>query len=307
MPPQELQGILVALITPFVDDGSAVHEERLKMLINRFINAGVHGLVPGGTTGEFTALTIAERKYVLELCIKFTAGRVPVVAGIGALSTRDCVDMAKHAVTTGVAAVMVVPPFYDPVNYTQLRELMKEVHETSRLPIVYYNIPSASGLTLSPQEMASLSVVGVRYIKDTSGNGPALTELLFELDNKVTTFTGWDTLTFYGLTAGAKGSIWGASNIIPELSIELWNSIHIHGDLKTAQELWRKIFPICKFLESRNYPSAVKTALKLLGYETGGLRKPFDLLSDGPTAEMEVLLVNAGLQTVRMKLITNGS
>lgn len=305
MPNQELKGILVALVTPFIDDGSAVHEGRLHAHINRMIDAGVHGLVPGGTTGEFTALTLEERKKVTELCIKYAAGRVPVVAGVGALSTKECVDLAMHAAKAGAAALMVVPPFYDPVNYVQLREMMREVHETSGLPIVYYNIPSASGLTLSPTQLASLSDVGIHYLKDTSGNAPALTEMLFELDDKITAFNGWDTLTFYGLAAGAKGSVWGATNIIPELSMELWNRLTVQQDLKAARELWRKIFPICKFLESHNYPSAVKTGMELRGWESGGLRKPFALLQKDLTQELLDLLTATGIETVGDNMLVN--
>lgn len=301
MAPQELKGILVALITPFTDDGSAIHEGRLEAHINRLIDAGVHGLVPGGTTGEFTAMTVEERKYGLELVIKHTAGRVPVVAGVGALSTKETVDLAKHAAKTGAAALMIVPPFYDPVNYEQLRELMKEVHQESGLPIMYYNIPSASGLTLSPIELASLAEVGVHYMKDTSGNAPALTELLFELDDKITAFNGWDTLTFYGLAAGAKGSVWGATNIIPELSVELWETLAVKKDLEAARQLWRKIFPVCKFLESYNYPSAIKTGMELRGWETGGLRKPFALLNGDLTTELSGLIAAAGSQPVKAK------
>ncbi|RAR15960.1 dihydrodipicolinate synthase/N-acetylneuraminate lyase [Stemphylium lycopersici] len=307
MAPQELKGILVALVTPFIDDGKAVHEGRLQAHIERMIDTGVHGLVPGGTTGEFTAMTLEERKQATELCVRYAAGRVPVVAGVGALSTRECVDLATHAAKAGAAALMLVPPFYDPVNYEQLREMMKEIYEASGLLIVYYNIPSASGITLSPTELASLSDVGVHYMKDTSGNAPALTELLFELDDKITAFNGWDTLTFYGLAAGAKGSVWGATNIIPELSMELWKKLAVEHDLKAARKLWRTIFPICKFLESHNYPSAIKTGMELRGWETGGLRKPFSLLNEKLTNELAGLLHAAGVQNVRAKWLPNGA
>lgn len=185
--------------------------------------------------------------------------------------------------------------------------MMKEVYEVSGLPIVYYNIPSASGITLSPPELASLSDVGVHYMKDTSGNAPALTELLFELDDKITAFNGWDTLTFYGLAAGAKGSVWGATNIIPELSMELWEMLAVKHDLKAARELWRKAFPICKFLETHNYPSAIKTGMELRGWETGGLRKPFSLLSEKLTSELGGLLHAAGVQIVGANGLPNGA
>ncbi|KAK4940349.1 hypothetical protein LTR10_019565 [Elasticomyces elasticus] len=293
-----LTGILVALITPFTDDGSAMDKGRLKSHIDHMLDAGCHGLVPGGTTGEFTALSMEERKQNLELCIEYAAGRVPVVAGIGATTTKDCVELAEHAAKAGAAALMVVPPFYDPVNYEQLQELMSEIDAVSSLDIVFYNIPSASGMTLSPNEIAGLSTVGVKYLKDTSGNAPAFTELVFGLSDRITAFNGWDTLTFYGLAAGCKGSVWGASNVIPELSAQLWEAIAVKGDLKTGRELWSKIYPICKFLEEHNYPSAVKTGMELLGHRTGGLRKPFRLLQGEPRAELARLLQAAGLELV---------
>ncbi|KAF3010312.1 hypothetical protein G7054_g302 [Neopestalotiopsis clavispora] len=295
MASQGLKGIMVALITPFAADGS-VDYAALDAHVNRMIDAGVHGLVPGGSTAEFPALTTEERKKALEQVIKSAAGRVPVIAGIGDLSTIKTIDLAKHASQAGASALMVVPPFYDAPNLEQLREFLKEVHDASGVDIMYYNIPSASGVTLKPEEIASLSDVGVKYLKDTSGNGPAFTELLFGHEHRITAFNGWDTLTFYGLAAGAKGGVWGATNIIPELSIELWNTVAVNGDLQKGRELWKKIWPICNFLESHNYASAVKTGMELRGWTTGGPRKPFALLGDGPKNELASLLKAAGVK-----------
>jgi dihydrodipicolinate synthase/N-acetylneuraminate lyase len=292
---KELKGIMVALVTPFNDQG-VIDAGALDAHINRLIEAGVHGLVPGGSTGEFAALSTEERKTLVELCVKSAAGRVPVVAGTGDLSTSRCVDLAKHAAQAGAAALMVVPPFYDSLNLSQLRALLKEIHTESGLPIMYYNIPSASGITLSPVEIAGLSDVGVLYLKDTSGNAPALTELLFKSahTSRVTAFNGWDTLTFYGLAAGAKGSVWGATNVIPELSMQLWDTLAVKGDLQGARQLWTKIWPICNFLESHNYASAVKTGMEIRGWKTGGLRKPFALLGGDARAELAALIKDAG-------------
>lgn len=294
----DLTGILVALATPFTDDSSKIDQKRLKAHIDRLIQFGVHGLVPGGTTGEFTAMTTAERKELVELVVEYAAGRVPVVAGIGALSTTEGTDLAAHHAKAGASGLMVVPPFYDPVNLAQLKDMLSEIHAASKLDIMYYNIPSASGLTLSPKEIASLSEVGVKYLKDTSGNAPAFTELLFGHADKITAFNGWDTLTFYGLAAGAKGSVWGAANVIPELSVQLWNAVAVEGDLKKGRELWQKIWPICAFLEAHNYPAAVKTGMELQGIKTGGLRKPFGLLEGESRQQLLNLLKRAGMKTI---------
>lgn len=294
----DLHGIMVALITPFTDDKTKIDESRLQAHIEHMIQAGIHGLVPGGSTGEFTTMSTAERKQLTELCVKYAAGRVPVVAGTGSTSSAEAVELSVHAAQVGAAAVMVVPPFYDPVNLEQLHEMLSEIHTASKLPIVFYNIPSASGLTLSPAEIAGLNKVGVKYLKDTSGNAPALTELIFGLSDQITAFNGWDTLTFYGLAAGCPGGVWGAANIIPELAVELWDAVAVKGDLKRGRELWAKAFPVCKFLESHNYAAAVKTGVELIGQPTGGLRKPFALLNKDLTAELKQLLQNAGVKTI---------
>ncbi|KAL4987457.1 hypothetical protein BDW68DRAFT_188027 [Aspergillus falconensis] len=293
-----LHGILVALITPFTDDKTAIDESRLESHIKHMLDAGIHGLVPGGSTGEFTTLSLSERKQLTELCVRFAGGRVPVIAGTGATSTADAVELAVHAKQVGAAAVMVVPPFYDPVNLEQLTELFAEIHEKSTLPIMYYNIPSASGLKLSPAEIAGLSKVGVRWLKDTSGDAPAFTELVFGLSDQITALNGWDTLTFYGLAAGCPGGVWGAANIIPELAVELYEAVTVRKDLEKGRELWSKAWPICKFLESHNYAAAVKTGVELTGQATGGLRKPFALLSPELQQELKGLLKDAGVATV---------
>ncbi|KAJ5655320.1 hypothetical protein N7507_007270 [Penicillium longicatenatum] len=294
----DLHGIMVALITPFTDDQTKIDEARFRAHIEHLIKAGVHGLVPGGSTGEFTVMTTAERKQLTELCVKFAAGRVPVVTGTGSTSSAEAIELSKHAGEAGAAAVMVVPPFYDPLNLEQLHELFQEIHNESKLPIMFYNIPSASGLKLTPSELAGLSKVGVKYMKDTSGDAPALTELLVGYSDKITAFNGWDSLTFFGLASGAPGGVWGAANFIPELAVELYEAVSVRGDLKRGRELWAKAWPICKFLESQNYASAVKTGVELIGQPTGGLRKPFALLKPELRAELKQLIENAGVKTI---------
>ncbi|KAM5347474.1 hypothetical protein ACJ41O_010479 [Fusarium nematophilum] len=298
---QELTGILVALATPYKADQSEVDYETLDRHINYLIDSGVHGLVPGGSTGEFTALSDQERKRVLEQVITSAKGRVPVVAGVGELSTARVIDLAKHAAKAGAAALMVVPPFYESPNLQELRSLLKDVHDASKLPIVYYNISSASGVNLTPLEIASLTDVGVTHLKDTSGNGPALTQLLFQssISDKLTSFNGWDSLTFYGLAAGAKGSIWGASNFIPDLSVDLWNAIAVEGNLDKGREIWKRIYPITQVLESNNYCAAVKTALELCGWKVGGIRKPFAMLEGKAKDDLAKALEGAGVKIVK--------
>jgi 4-hydroxy-tetrahydrodipicolinate synthase len=295
----ELAGVLVALVTPFTPDGREIDSAALESHVERLVREGAHGFVPGGSTGEFTTLTLDERKQLTELVVKATAGRVPVVAGIGALTSREAVDLAAHAAQAGADALMVVPPFYDAPGLDEFKGLLHEVYAAAHLPIVFYNIPSATGFRLTTAEIASLAEVeGVRYLKDTSGDAVALTELLQSYGDQITTFNGWDTLTFSGIAAGAKGSVWGATNVIPELSRQLWDALAVDGDLVRGRAVWAKIYPICRFLEQHNYAAAVKTGLELTGYSAGPVRKPFALLGGDDRAELAGLLRAAGVDVV---------
>jgi 4-hydroxy-tetrahydrodipicolinate synthase len=285
---------LVALVTPFTADGTEIDGDCLRSQVERLIAAGVHGLVPGGSTGEFTALTLAERKQLTEDCVKAANGRVPVVAGTGALSTAEAIELSRHAASVGASALMVVPPFYDAPNLEQVKAHLAAVQEASGLPIVYYNIPAASGVDLTAAEIASLAEVkGVDFLKDTSGDAVSLGELLVAHHDKITAFNGWDTLTFFGLASGAKGTVWGATNLIPDLSMQLWDAVAVRGDLAEGRQLWAKIWPICNFLESHNYAAAVKTGLELIGESAGPVRAPFTLLDAEARETLTELLVAA--------------
>ena len=179
--PDQLQfhGVLPALITPFTPDGAAVDGDALTANVERLIGAGVGGLVPGGSTGEFTTLSHAERRELVELTVTAAAGRVPVVAGTGALSTEETVELSVHAEQAGAAAVMIVPPFYDALSWRELLAHYTAVAERISIPIMYYNLPSASGVTLTLEQFRELrAAANVTVLKDTGGDTTAATELI---------------------------------------------------------------------------------------------------------------------------------
>ena len=150
---EPFHGVLPALITPFTEDGSAIDNGALAAIVDRLIGAGVAGLVPGGSTGEFTTLSHTERRQLVEITVEAAAGRVPVVAGTGALSTRETVELSVHAERAGAAAVMIVPPFYDALSWRELLAHYTAVAEAIDIPIMYYNLPSASGVKLTAAQL----------------------------------------------------------------------------------------------------------------------------------------------------------
>ena len=270
-----ITGILVALVTPFTDDGSAIDEANLARQVNRMVDGGIHGIVPAGTTGEFTTLSHDERKRLTELVIKYTDGRVPVYPATGAQSTPETIELSRHAQDCGAAGVMVVPPYYDPLRMNELHAHLSAVGAAIDIPIVYYNVPGATGIRLSAEELAELgSIRNVDYIKDTTGDFSTVTAMLLKYDAQITAFNGWDTLTFAALATGAKGGVWGMSNILPSLSVKLYDALAVQGDLALGRRIWEVLWPVCDALESYNYVAAIKASLDVIGESAGPTRAP---------------------------------
>jgi dihydrodipicolinate synthase/N-acetylneuraminate lyase len=298
--PDPFHGVLAALITPFTHDGARVDTDGLAANVERLIRGGVGGLVPGGSTGEFTRLTTAERMQLAEATIAAAGGRVPVVVGTGALSTADTIELSVHAERAGAAAVMIVPPFYDPLSWRELLAHYTAVAQRIAIPIMYYNLPGATGVKLDTAQLRELrSAARVTSLKDTGGDAVAATELIHAGDAPVL-LNGWDTLTFAALAAGVRSVVWGTASILPEPCVALHRLLIDDIDLPAARELWARLWPLCNFLESHSYAAAVKAACALVGDATGPVRGPLLPLEDAATGELQHLLehATANLQTI---------
>jgi 4-hydroxy-tetrahydrodipicolinate synthase len=287
-PTKPFHGVLPALITPFTEDGSEIDRRALAAIVERLVGAGVAGLVPGGSTGEFTTLSGGERRELIEATVEAAAGRVPVVAATGALSTRETVELSVHAERAGAAAVMIVPPFYGALSWRELHAHYTAVADAIEIPIMYYNLPSASGVKLTAAQLRELPVSS---LKDTGGDAVAATELI--QTGGPTLLNGWDTLTFAALAAGVEAVVWGTASIVPERCVELHRLLIDDIDLPAARELWARLWPLCAFLEGQSYPAAVKAACRLVGDTTGPVRAPLLEIDEGATRELAALLEHA--------------
>src|SRR5919112_6163204 len=290
---EPFHGVLPALITPFTEDGAAIDTQALAANVERLIGAGVGGLVPGGSTGEFTTLTNAERRQLTEVTVESAGGRVPVVPGTGALSTRETVELSVHAEQAGSAAVMIVPPFYDAPKWHELKAHYQAVADAISIPIMYYNLPGATGTILTADQLRELPVA---CLKDTGGDAVAATELI-QTDGP-TLLNGWDTLTFAALAAGVRAVVWGVASIVPEPCVELHRLLIDDIDLPAARDLWARLWPLCQFLEAQSYPAAVKTACGLVGETTGPVRAPLLPLDEDATRELAALVERATVAEV---------
>ncbi|OFI39526.1 dihydrodipicolinate synthase family protein [Arthrobacter sp. SW1] len=295
----ELRGILAAVTTPFTADASAVDEATLRSQVERLVAAGIHGLVPTGTTGEFMTLSPEEYRRVIEVYVDAAAGRIPVIAGIGALSTQGAIELAQHAEKVGADAIMLVPPFYDPLSFESLKAFLSDVAGSISLPIVYYNVPGCTGIQLSADELFELGEIdGINYIKNTSDDAVGLAQMLANPSDKIKAFNGWDTLTFFGIASGAEASVWGTAGVVPELAVEFWEALAEKKDLDRARELWKHLWAISDFLESVSYVAGIKAGLELIGQPVGPARLPVQPLPAEERERFAQILSAAGVLPV---------
>lgn len=292
----DLTGVLAAIPTPFTEDGSAIDADALRAQVERMIDARLGGIVPTGTTGEFTSLSDTEYREVIRLNVEAAAGRIPVVAGIGHTSTAGAIELAQYAEQVGADAIMLVPPFYDPLSFDALKVFLQTVAEAISVQIVYYNVPGATGVSLDAAQLAEIGAIdGVDYFKDTSGDAVTFTDVLTNRSDAITAFNGWDTLTFYGLALGAKGSVWGVASIVPKHAAELFRVVAEEKDLEKGRALWAPLWALSDVLESMNYPAAIKTALELTGHPVGPTRAPILPLTGEERDRLAKVLADLGV------------
>ncbi len=291
----ELTGILAAVVTPFAEDGS-VDFPGIQRQVDHILGNGVHGVVSCGSTGEFATLTLEEQKAVNKAYIDATRGRGLAIAGTGALSTAEAIELTRAAHEDGADAVMIAPPFYDALGFDELLAHYTAISDAVDIQIMYYNMPSVTGVDLTPEQFARLGrETNVTSFKDTGGDNTKMATILFEHDADIKAFNGWDTLTFQGLALGAEAGIWGGASFMPALAAELYDALAVKGDLAAGREVWKRINPICVWLEGRNYAAAIKAGVSLVGVDAGSPRAPIQPLSDEERGELAALLVTAGV------------
>ncbi|MDI3389177.1 4-hydroxy-tetrahydrodipicolinate synthase [Streptomyces sp. B-S-A8] len=269
-----LNGILTALATPFSPDG-AIDEKLLRRLVDRSVNGGVDGVVACGSTGEFAAMTGDERRLLVETVIDQTAGRVPVIAQTGAVSTREAVALSRHAEDAGADVLMVVTPYYEPLTLDETLRYLRTVADSVQIPVMLYNLPGATGVNLDPDTVGALARKhrNIRYIKDTTGDMTQAGKLIHHHGDVISTFIGWDALLLAAVSEGAAGVMAGTANVMPAQLVAVHRALTA-GDLAGARELWARIYPLMDTLMSAAFIPAVKAALEEIGLPVGGPREP---------------------------------
>ena len=295
MGPIELSGVFSALTTPF-DADARVDVSALRHAVGHQIDHGIAGIVPCGSTGEFSSLSGDERRLVVEEVLAEVDGRVPVIPQTGALTTAEAVALSRHAADAGATAVLCVPPYYTPLTRRELLDYYVDLVAAVDVPVFFYNIPSSSKVVLTAGEIVELAQhAGISFVKDSGADVETLTELIQDHADLVTTFNGWDTFSYYAFLIGARASIWGAATFMPALCVRLLEEVE-HGRHDEASVLWARIRPLLDFIGREGYIAAVKVAASRLGVPMGEPRRPLRPLSDEASTKLASLLAEADLR-----------
>jgi 4-hydroxy-tetrahydrodipicolinate synthase len=278
----QLHGIIPPAVTPMTVD-EEIDLPRLRATLDRLLAARVHGLFVLGTTGEFYALDPAEKQTIIAETVALAAKRVPVIAGTGAVTTRESVRLTKLAEREGADAVAVITPFFLNPTQPELFDHYRRIAESTRLPVLLYSNPRMTGgVRLEPETVIRLSEVpNIAGLKDSTGDFAALIEIIRGAKSGFVVFQGWDTLIEPALANGAVGAVPSMSNIVPELAVSIYEN-HRRGDQAAAQAAQAR-FSKLRLAMVGTAPGAVKVAMGLAGVPVGPSRSPIG----PPTAEQK--------------------
>lgn len=282
-----------ALVTPFRD--GALDEQAFVALVERQIAGGVHGLVPVGTTGETATLSHDEHRRVVELCVKVTAGRVPVIAGAGSNSTAEAIELVRHAKTVGADAALVVTPYYNRPSQEGLHAHYAAINEAVQLPVLVYNVPGRTSVDIADTTLARLAKLpNIVGIKDATGDMTRATMQRLLCGEDWVMLSG-DDLTALGYMAhGGHGCISVTSNVAPDVCATFYNAA-MADDWKTALYWQDRLFRLHKSLFSDASPAPTKFALEHLGLCEAFARLPITPASEASRAEVLAGMREAGL------------
>lgn len=288
----KLSGCGTALVTPF-RDGEVDYDAYVR-LIDRQVKAGIHFLVPLGTTGETPCLEVSERLRILELTVEHSAG-LPVVVGGGTNSLSQTLSGISRLDKYGPDAYLIVVPYYNKPTQTGLYEYFKAVAESTDKGIVLYNVPGRTGANLKAETTLRLAEIpNIIAVKEASGNYSQISEIIRNAPEGFSVLSGNDEETLPLMATGADGIISVVSNIVPEEMVKLAETL-LHDDMTAARKLHHRLFPLFRgcFVESNPIP--VKAAMAAMGLMENSLRLPLVQASDSTMELMKRTLTELGI------------
>ena len=268
------EGAGVALVTPFKENGE-VNYEKLEEIVEEQIAGGTDAIIACGTTGEASTMTHEEHLDVIEYICRVTKKRIPVVAGTGSNCTETAVYLSAEAEKRGADGLLLVSPYYNQATQKGLMAHFTAVADAVKIPVILYNIPGRTGVTIKPETIAALcrDVDNIVGVKEASGNFSAIATLMSLSDGKVDLYSGNDDQIVPLLSLGGKGVISVLSNVAPRQTHDICAS-YFAGNVKTSASLQLKAIPLITELFSEVNPIPVKAAMNMMGKGVGPLRMP---------------------------------
>ena len=282
-------GLCTALVTPFRSSGS-IDFAAFSRQIDRQLEAGADALCVCGTTGESAALTPQEHIHLVDHCVSHVDGRCKVIAGAGSCGTEAALYLCLHAQESGADALLVVTPYYNKTTQTGLIRHYEYLADRTERPVILYNVPSRTGLSITPETYRALSRhPNINGAKEASGDLSLAAAVLALCGDDLNLWSGNDDLALPMLALGAKGLVSVASNLLPARMKELTGSF-LRGDLEKARELQLSLTPLLHALFSQVSPIPVKAAMAEAGLDSGALRLPLTEMDPEPRRLLREIL-----------------
>lgn len=268
------EGVVAPVLTA-LDENEKFNPEAYKEFIDYLIKAGIHGIFPLGTNGEFYAFSRDEKLNIIKTAVEAVNGRVPVYAGTGCITTKETIEFSNQVLDLGVDVLSVISPYFVSVSQDDLYRHFNSVAKNVNAPILMYNIPARSGNNIDYKTVKKLAeensnIIG---IKDSSGNFDNTLKYIENTVPDISVMAGSDSLILWTLLAGGTGAISGCSNVFPELMVsiyEYWKQ----GDFDNANAAQKKIRAFRNVMQMSNPNSVVKRAALLRGHNVGPAREP---------------------------------
>jgi len=293
---REIRGIIPAVITPFSPD-ETVDEAAFRKVIGLMVAAGVHGLFPVGTGGEFMTLSLEEKKRLMQVSVEAAAGQAFVMPNVGAVTTAESVALARHAEAVGCDAVSAVTPYFLKPSQDELVEHYRAICAAVKIPVLAYNIPERTGVTIAVSTVARLAreVANFVGIKDSSGDLSNASEIVQACPPGFRVFMGRDTLIYGALMYGLVGGVAASANVAPALAVGIYRAWEA-GDLAEAKALQMQLAPVRKLFGVGSHPGGIKEAMVQLGMlDCGTCRRPSLGLTAAQKQQVTGILKEAGL------------
>jgi 4-hydroxy-tetrahydrodipicolinate synthase len=291
---QKLSGTFTVMVTPFTED-EQLDEKGFRENIDWYIEQGIHGVICLGSTGEFANLSTEERKRVIDLTVDQVKGRVPIIAGTAANSTRETIEMTTYAKDAGADAALIVAPFYGLPTQEDLFEHYKSVSENVAIPIMVYNNPGFSGVDMLPPLIERLAAFdNILYLKESTGDIKRVHEVMQRCGDRIDVWCGWDDLAYECFILGCRGWVAPVANFMPKAAVELFTLVE-NKAYEEARALYFKMLPFLSYLEEGQLLAKAKAAMNMLGKAGGKPRRPFLPLTEDQNSELRSMLRDVGL------------